>query len=105
MEHAVVVDDRRRHNLGAPDGVERRDVTRVRRATDALKMACPFCGASESSVVKSRGSIATDQIRRRRECGECGERFPTYERIDHELLNQELAQRGLRLVIDNTRIN
>jgi hypothetical protein len=92
MEHPHLEDDRRQRHDGPPLGVvERRNGGR--RASDAIKMSCPFCGASESSVVKSRGGIAIDQVRRRRECVECGERFPTFERVDHELLQRELAAR------------
>jgi DNA-directed RNA polymerase subunit M/transcription elongation factor TFIIS len=86
--------DRRRVDQGPPDGVERRQATR--RATDALKMACPFCGASESAVVRSRGALAVDQIVRRRECAQCGKRFPTFERVDKAALMRELQADALR---------
>ena len=42
-------------------------------------MRCPFCGAAETKVVDSRLSGDSDQIRRRRLCNECRERFTTYE--------------------------
>lgn len=42
-------------------------------------MRCPFCGAQDTRVVDSRLSQEGDQVRRRRECGECKERFTTYE--------------------------
>lgn len=42
-------------------------------------MRCPFCGAGDTRVVDSRLSQEGDQVRRRRECGECKERFTTYE--------------------------
>ncbi|HRE31517.1 MAG TPA: transcriptional regulator NrdR [Candidatus Berkiella sp.] len=42
-------------------------------------MRCPFCNATETKVVDSRFSGEGDQIRRRRECLECQERFTTYE--------------------------
>jgi len=70
---------------------------RRRRATDALKMACPFCGASSSAVVRSRGAIANDVVRRRRECADCGQRFPTSEVVDHAALARELE--ALRQVV------
>jgi transcriptional regulator NrdR family protein len=66
-----------------------------RRATDALKLSCPFCGCSESAVVRSRGLVATDGVRRRRECVDCGSRFSTLEQVDRLSLVQELEQRGL----------
>ena len=45
-------------------------------------MKCPFCGESEDKVIDSRLSKNGMEIRRRRECLECGRRFTTYERIE-----------------------
>jgi transcriptional repressor NrdR len=45
-------------------------------------MKCPFCGESEDKVIDSRLSRDGLEIRRRRECTECGRRFTTYERIE-----------------------
>lgn len=42
-------------------------------------MHCPFCDASDTKVIDSRLVAAGGQIRRRRECNECNERFTTYE--------------------------
>lgn len=42
-------------------------------------MRCPFCGANDTRVVDSRLHEEGDQVRRRRECLECRERFTTYE--------------------------
>jgi transcriptional repressor NrdR len=42
-------------------------------------MHCPFCGAHDTKVIDSRLSSEGDQVRRRRECLECRERFTTYE--------------------------
>lgn len=42
-------------------------------------MHCPFCSATETKVIDSRLVGEGDQIRRRRECLECKERFTTYE--------------------------
>lgn len=42
-------------------------------------MHCPFCSATDTRVVDSRLVGGGDQIRRRRECMECKERFTTYE--------------------------
>ena len=42
-------------------------------------MHCPFCKAPDTRVVDSRLGGDGDQVRRRRECLECGERFTTYE--------------------------
>jgi transcriptional repressor NrdR len=43
---------------------------------------CPFCGDEDSRVVDSRDSESGDAIRRRRECGYCGRRYTTYERVE-----------------------
>ena len=45
-------------------------------------MRCPFCRAAETKVTDSRLVSEGDQIRRRRECIECAERFTTYETIE-----------------------
>jgi transcriptional repressor NrdR len=42
-------------------------------------MHCPFCGAHETRVTDSRLVAEGDQVRRRRQCTACGERFTTYE--------------------------
>jgi transcriptional repressor NrdR len=42
-------------------------------------MYCPFCGHVETKVTDSRLAAEGQQIRRRRECLECGERFTTFE--------------------------
>ena len=42
-------------------------------------MRCPFCSAARTNVVDSRMAGEGDQVRRRRQCAECGERFTSYE--------------------------
>ena len=42
-------------------------------------MYCPFCHAEETKVVDSRLVAEGAQVRRRRECLECHERFTTFE--------------------------
>lgn len=42
-------------------------------------MHCPFCGNKDTRVVDSRLANEGDQVRRRRECLSCGDRFSTYE--------------------------
>lgn len=42
-------------------------------------MHCPFCGHVETKVTDSRLAGEGRQIRRRRECLACGERFTTFE--------------------------
>lgn len=42
-------------------------------------MYCPFCNDTDTKVIDSRLVSDGSQVRRRRECGSCGERFTTYE--------------------------
>jgi len=42
-------------------------------------MYCPFCSAPDTRVIDSRLTNDGDQVRRRRECVSCTERFTTYE--------------------------
>ncbi|HII53484.1 transcriptional regulator NrdR [Candidatus Micrarchaeota archaeon CG08_land_8_20_14_0_20_49_17] len=43
-------------------------------------MQCPFCRNDDTKVMETR---ETESItRRRRECGKCGQRFTTYERLE-----------------------
>ena len=42
-------------------------------------MLCPFCNAPDCKVIDSRLAAEGRQIRRRRECLSCGERFTTFE--------------------------
>jgi len=45
-------------------------------------MHCPFCSATDTRVVDSRLGTEGDQVRRRRKCASCGERFTTHEVAD-----------------------
>ena len=42
-------------------------------------MYCPFCSAFDTRVIDSRLVADGGQVRRRRDCAECNERFTTYE--------------------------
>ena len=48
-------------------------------------MRCPFCGAQDTKVIDSRLSGEGDQVRRRRQCTVCKERFTTYETVELNL--------------------
>ncbi len=54
-------------------------------------MHCPFCSAAETKVIDSRLVAEGRQVRRRRECLTCVERFTTYETA--ELLLPRLIKR------------
>lgn len=58
-------------------------------------MHCPFCSADETKVVDSRLVAEGDQVRRRRECLECHERFTTFETAEL-LLPRVIKQNGQR---------
>ena|ERR1700690_3717701 len=45
-------------------------------------MHCPFCGHTETKVIDSRLASEGRQIRRRRECLSCTERFTTFEEAE-----------------------
>lgn len=42
-------------------------------------MRCPFCATQDTKVIDSRLANEGDQVRRRRQCNHCNERFTTYE--------------------------
>ena len=48
-------------------------------------MRCPFCSDKSNRVVDSRLAREDQEIRRRRECDECGQRFTTRERVEDVL--------------------
>jgi transcriptional repressor NrdR len=57
-------------------------------------MHCPFCNALDTKVIDSRLVTDGTQVRRRRECVECGERFTTYEAA--ELVMPRIVKRDGR---------
>ncbi len=44
-------------------------------------MRCPFCANDDTQVKDSRPTEDSTAIRRRRQCGSCGARFTTFERV------------------------
>ncbi len=66
-------------------------------------MQCPFCGARDTKVIDSRLAGEGDQVRRRRECIECNERFTTYENA--ELIMPRIIKRdGRRSPFDEIKL-
>lgn len=57
-------------------------------------MHCPFCSANDTKVIDSRLVAEGDQVRRRRECVTCGERFTTFETA--ELVMPRIAKQDGR---------
>lgn len=45
-------------------------------------MKCPYCNAADTKVIDSRPAEDNSSIRRRRQCGTCGKRFTTYEKLE-----------------------
>jgi transcriptional repressor NrdR len=45
-------------------------------------MRCPFCATQDTRVLDSRLINEGDQVRRRRECNACKERFTTFEMVE-----------------------
>lgn len=66
-------------------------------------MRCPFCGAQDTKVIDSRLAGEGDQIRRRRECVVCKERFTTYESAELNL-PWVVKQDGSRVHFDGRKL-
>ena len=45
-------------------------------------MRCPFCSAQDTRVIDTRLADDGDQVKRRRECMVCKERFTTFEVVE-----------------------
>lgn len=58
-------------------------------------MHCPFCAAEDTKVIDSRLVAEGDQVRRRRECLSCSERFTTYE-VAELVMPRVIKQNGNR---------
>ena len=58
-------------------------------------MFCPFCNAVETKVIDSRLVADGGQVRRRRECLSCKERFTTYE-VAELVMPRVIKQNGSR---------
>ncbi|MBP5405882.1 transcriptional repressor NrdR [bacterium] len=66
-------------------------------------MKCPYCGSIKDKVIDSRSTKDDCEIRRRRECEECGGRFTTYERIE-EIMPVVKKKNGEREPYDRNKI-
>lgn len=58
-------------------------------------MHCPFCSAEDTKVIDSRLVAEGDQVRRRRECLSCKERYTTYE-VAELVMPRLIKQNGSR---------
>lgn len=66
-------------------------------------MHCPFCGHVETKVTDSRLAADGGQIRRRRECLSCGERFTTFESAEL-LMPRIIKSDGSREPFDEAKL-
>ena len=66
-------------------------------------MHCPFCSAEDTKVIDSRLVAEGDQVRRRRECLSCHERFTTYE-IAELVMPRIIKQDGTRQPFDEDKL-
>ena len=66
-------------------------------------MYCPFCNAIETKVIDSRLVDDGGQVRRRRECVECNERFTTYEVIELNM-PRVIKRDGARVAYDESKL-
>lgn len=80
-------------------------------------MHCPFCTADDTKVIDSRLVISGDQVRRRRECLTCGERFTTFETAElvlprivkrdgsREPFNEDKLRAGLQRALEKRPVS
>lgn len=66
-------------------------------------MHCPFCKANDSKVIDSRLVADGQQVRRRRECLSCTERFTTFETAEL-LMPKVVKQDGSRQPFDEDKL-
>lgn len=66
-------------------------------------MHCPFCAAEDTKVIDSRLVAEGDQVRRRRECLSCAERFTTYE-VAELVMPRVVKQNGNREPFDEAKL-
>ncbi|MCU7555758.1 transcriptional regulator NrdR [Alteromonas sp. ASW11-19] len=80
-------------------------------------MFCPFCSAQETKVIDSRLVAEGHQVRRRRECLECHERFTTFESAElvmprvikrdgsREPFNEDKLRAGLQRALEKRPVS
>jgi transcriptional repressor NrdR len=80
-------------------------------------MHCPFCNADDTKVIDSRLVAEGNQVRRRRECITCAERFTTFESAEllmprlikqkgaREPFNEEKLRRGMQKALEKRPVS
>jgi len=66
-------------------------------------MRCPFCSHDDTKVIDSRLVAEGGQVRRRRECTSCAERYTTYETAEL-LMPRVIKQNGNREPFDEAKM-
>lgn len=66
-------------------------------------MHCPFCGNDDTKVIDSRLAAEGQQVRRRRECLSCNERFTTFESAEL-VMPRIIKQDGRRVPFDENKL-
>lgn len=66
-------------------------------------MHCPFCNTEETKVIDSRLVADGAQVRRRRECLACSERFTTYEAAEL-VMPRVIKHDGARVPFDEEKL-
>ncbi|MCB7128762.1 MAG: transcriptional regulator NrdR [Candidatus Brocadiales bacterium] len=66
-------------------------------------MQCPYCKQDNDKVINSRPSADGLNIKRRRECLNCGRRYTTYERMEETPL-KVIKKDGRRVAFDRGKI-
>ena len=66
-------------------------------------MHCPFCGALDTKVIDSRLVTGGNQVRRRRACQECSERYTTYE-TPELIIPKVIKNNGSRVPFDEEKL-
>src|ERR1044071_9165421 len=80
-------------------------------------MHCPFCNAVDTKVIDSRLVADGNQVRRRRECVTCEERFTTFESAElvmprlvktngeREPFNEEKLRQGMEKALQKRPVS
>jgi len=66
-------------------------------------MHCPYCSHHDTKVIDSRLVTEGGQVRRRRECVECGERFTTFETAEL-MMPKVIKGDGTRQPFDDAKL-
>jgi transcriptional repressor NrdR len=78
---------------------------------------CPYCHYEDTKVADSRLGVDGAEVRRRRHCTECNERFTTYERLERryprilksngsvEPFNEDKIRRGVMRSLEKRKVS